>query len=248
MSFWALVSLAYIGRVERRAERQRREQAEVERRRERRHLRVNLFVALVSVAAVALTALWFASDVRARPDPPTQIVMFDFYSISDLQTLEPLEGVCLDFSATSNRLDAHRCFSEEYVLDPCFSSAPKATTVLCPSLLSSAGADFLLEVTSFRSLDRLLPDEGPEPPVSGLEGDVATITPWAIELEDGNRCVFTSGASWVVSDTRLNFVCDKGIALGMPETSTSTWTIIWSERYALEAHPLIRVPVRKAWL
>jgi hypothetical protein len=50
--------------------------------------------------------------------------------------------------------------------------------------------------------------------------------PWAVELANGSRCVFASGASTVVDGRRLNSFCGRNRYLfGSPDTSRSVWRI-----------------------
>lgn len=120
---------------------------------------------------------------------------------------------------------------------------------LCPGLLDQFDRHSFVDVVSYKPLPSLNgPSIESERESGGLEGDLVNVTPWAIELKSDNRCVFATGATWIVSETRLNFICDDGFAFGMPEMSGATWTIIWTESEPLDSHRLVRVPIRRAWL
>lgn len=262
MSFWSLAAQVYAARTVRRAERVRALEEEERRRREarehRRNFRLNLLLAIVTIAGIGISAVWFASDVRARPEPPTAIDVFDFFS-RDVSALTPIEANCFDFAITTTRGDAHRCFAENLVLDPCFEGSGTAPWVLlCPAMLNTGRyGDVMVTTSEFTSLEELHGDPSQPPEVEqsiGLEGDLPSLAPWAIELEDNNRCVFTSGATWAISHTRLNFVCDVGFVFGMPDKSEQTWTAVWMERYEVTVPSVggesgsVTVPVRRAWL
>jgi hypothetical protein len=72
--------------------------------------------------------------------------------------------------------------------------------------------------------------------------------PWAIELEDGRRCVFASGATDVAEGKRLNYICGtrNEELWGFPDCGNEPWTILAAPPQARELRK--RSAVRHAWM
>ncbi len=49
--------------------------------------------------------------------------------------------------------------------------------------------------------------------------------PWGIRLYDGQRCVFVTGATFVVGEKRANYMCKEGWGIGRPNRGSDPWTI-----------------------
>jgi hypothetical protein len=148
-----------------------------------------------------------------------------------------LRGYCWSGSEAADRRDAWRCTAANEILDPCFSAHPGARSVLCPSgPWSSTGVRLKLT----RPLPRRLADRA-RPSLKAQ--------PWAIELTDGRRALFSSGASSELGGQRLNYFfgasSEEGL-WGYPDRATQPWTILLAP---FDAHELtLRVALRRAWM
>jgi hypothetical protein len=127
------------------------------------------------------------------------------------------------------RADAYRCFSGNFVYDPCFSI--NDTQVLCPTDGPWSGAGVLINTSSS------LVSSGKD---QGTRGQ-----PWAIQLADGTRCVAVSGATSEVAGQRLGYFCKHGIGLyGNVQRSAAVWTIFVGTPHSAT---LAQRPIAIAW-
>lgn len=123
------------------------------------------------------------------------------------------QGSCFAGSLAANRRDAWRCAVGNLLHDPCFKAA-KSPDLICVSAPWS--------LTALRlKLTQPLPSSGNRrvPSLTGL--------PWALQLADGRRCRFITGATKVIGTRRLNYGCNIGpTALwGYPIRSRQPWVI-----------------------
>lgn len=110
-----------------------------------------------------------------------------------------VSGQCFAASlADQAREDAWRCMSGNRIMDPCFQGFEGANPVLaCPASPWSA------RVTLLRSNKEPSRVQANKPGIgSGL--------PWALELDDGTRCTFLTGATSAVAGMRVNYGCVGG--------------------------------------
>jgi hypothetical protein len=79
--------------------------------------------------------------------------------------------------------------------------------------------------------------------------------PWALELDNGQSCVFVSGATEVMAGMRWNYFCGKGAdfkpdrpgggwVIGFPERTRAVWRVSFLAHQDVQAVP---VAVRVAW-
>jgi len=88
------------------------------------------------------------------------------------------------------------------------------------------------------------------------EGEECLQCVWALELADGRRCRFVSGATWHFRDERMNYFCEgfgeEGlwIVVGLPEVDT-IWTVDVGRWVDGVKEPPVEfyedVPVRRVW-
>ncbi len=146
-------------------------------------------------------------------------------------------GYCWTGSASADRRDAWRCVSGNLIADPCFSASMTARSVVCPSGPWSRSG-LRLELT------RTLPLRFANHARPSLKAQ-----PWAIELVDGRRALFASGASEVAEGERLNyfFGADGKEGLwGYPDRGAEPWTILVAPFGAQRLSA--RAGIRRAWM
>jgi hypothetical protein len=130
--------------------------------------------------------------------------------------------------------DVYRCFDGNFIRDPCYyddrtSGAEGDDVVLCVGSPWSRSAVRLRVDTLDSSYGRR--PGGP---------------PWALELMNGERCVFAEGATNVVEGRRLNYTCNRSHYLwGSPDTSDALWRIRASRNYG--GTSMRRLAIRVAW-
>jgi hypothetical protein len=180
---------------------------------------------------------------------PTTIVIYhpwmrDGVLVSRLNAVGTVNGQCPLRALDDSR--AWRCFgaTNNRVYDSCFTSPIDASLLACIEAPWKREAD-LLRVPS------PLPQNPPEDSDVNTQGVV-----WALELTDGRRCGFISGATAAFGDLRLNYVCPDGTSLwGEPNRSRAVWTILaspsgtnYEDEPAFHANPrLFAVAVKTAW-
>jgi hypothetical protein len=146
-------------------------------------------------------------------------------------------GECLEnYSAADQGAvpNAHRCFAPRRGYDPCFNydfselecvTAPWATTSVRFKVIQ-----FLPLSTAPRVADR--------------RSGAPTAPPWALELANGQRCVFQTGAGGMLVGLRLSYVCQHGIAFGEPDRSGKLWLIPYKSPTTVGT---VTTAVRTAW-
>lgn len=141
-------------------------------------------------------------------------------------------GDCPSESFVNGRSDAWRCFVGDHILDPCFETPEAEDVVACVESPWTKRA--LLVEAELDYNDRYL-DARPGS--------------WALELTNGKRCVFVSGASTVVAGRRLNYFCGKRgrgpYLFGSPDRSKPLWRIRMAK--SSTGRGMRRVAVRIAW-
>jgi hypothetical protein len=159
--------------------------------------------ALTALVPLALAAQACLSPV-APPAPETGVrLLTPFGPGRTLQrgavVTERVDGRCFAPSiAVEGRPDAWRCMSGNRIMDPCFEGWRDGATVLACARAPWAPSVALLTLTE------PLPD-APRPGAVGLDA-----RPWALELADGSRCTFLTGATSAVAGLRVNYGCEGG--------------------------------------
>jgi hypothetical protein len=132
-------------------------------------------------------------------------------------------GNCFTGSIDLERSDAWRCTVANNIYDPCFSL--DQSHVVCPPDGPWGRTAVLVNLTAAL-------------PASGNKDAEAKGTPWAIQLDDGARCLLLSGASNVIAGRRLNYNCTHGLGLyGDVNRSGSVWTIFGAGQHASSITP-----------
>src|SRR5207248_4127305 len=140
------------------------------------------------------TAVRFATEhAKAKPTQRKHYSPFDANGdIRPSLNVRYTSGDCTTESFVDGRADAWRCFTGHLIRDPCFESPVETDVVVCAD---SPWAHTVRHVDT--SLNRSTRDVD-------HYGRL-----WGLELADGNRCVFVSGASTTVNGRRLNYFCSR---------------------------------------
>ncbi len=159
--------------------------------------RARSFAGLVAVAG----ALLLGALPMARAD--TKVLQTGVYIFTPaIPKTASIAGNCFSESIAADRLDAWRCFTGNFIHDPCFAAKPGATLVVCDAdpIMRKAGIAVRLA--------KPLP----------AHAKIAGQQPWLLELADGAECNFFTGATGVVKGQRINYGCsDKHEIYGMPK-------------------------------
>jgi hypothetical protein len=160
----------------------------------------------------------------------TQIRVFVPFSPDGLSKAltvkEQITGECFSTSlASPARPDAWRCMANNAIYDPCFAQIMGDGTQL-----ACASSPWETSVSQFTTTKALEVNSGKLNWTSGM--------PWALELENVQRCTLLTGATFGIAGLRVNYGCDKGgSVVGEPDRSRSVWTVLYYANdggYALE--------------
>ena len=190
-----------------------------------------------------LAALAVCSGVALAQDPPdapaaTKVRIFTPFvpsggPVIGLNVTGEVNGTCFAPSlADPARPDAWRCVDEsEELHDPCFEN-PFGEGLACAESPFPADAVLLT-----------LTDDLPE--VGDGELDLNEM-PWALELDNGQRCVVQTGSAPVIAGLRLNYACGDGtFVVGEVDRPQSLWrAFYWTDDRSLS---LDAVGVVTAW-
>lgn len=103
-------------------------------------------------------------------------------------------GSCFTASITVASHDAYRCFAANKILDPCFVVPGSRRLLDCYTSPWSRATQLRVTHLPARS------------------GTAHVSRPWAIELQDGTRCVVTNGTAAIVRHVALGYGCPDGAA------------------------------------
>ena len=149
-------------------------------------------------------------------------------------------GTCGSPTFADPRAYSWRCFSANYVLDPCFSSTARSRTVVCPGRPWGRTVIVLRMVAPFTAWKR------PAPRLS---------YPWGIWTTTGKRCYSLAGGTFADVDSEfVTFAClGGGILVGYVDTKRQPWSIEyvavkWLKLPAGNPHlPMARVSITDVW-
>ncbi len=196
---------------------------------------MRLRVALVAtVAAGALGLGGCASDSTVTPTtaqpfslPPTSA------SSAHPALSASAAGSCWEGSlALYQDASAWRCTTANQILDPCFTpqDQPDAAQLICASAPWAPATR--LSLTQPLPLDAANSSgTGPRPV-------------WALELTNGDRCVFGTGTASQVGTVALEYICTSGADAGGLDRAHQPWTVQYR---AIRSSTLRPLAVRTAW-
>ena len=187
-------------------------------------------------------AAWLAKRIiRARSGPSTSKQIYSPFvdgelrpglSISDEYASAPGAGLDGGGCTISDVTAAYRCFTDNnFIFDPCYED-PTSVSVVC---VRSPWATTAARV-----------DVGGLPSLAGIKH-----YPWALELQDGSKCVAVQGARGSVDGKVIRFNCGGDqtfgpLVIGDIDRSRAAWnaTVVRDESGAGRK----RVGVTTAWL
>jgi hypothetical protein len=204
-----------------------------------RWFRQSAVVAALCAAAVAPMPVATAPAAAQSPRPvSTDVRIFAPLNggklAPGLAAAGPVRGKCFTASlATQGRPDAWRCSAGNTILDPCFESQPPGEGPLACA------------VSPWSSQVRLLTPAEPVPRNEANQGDLLSQMPWALELADGSRCTYLTGATMAVAGMRLNYGCVGGASvIGEVYRGNPLWRVFVRP---VSGAVIKQVDVRTAW-
>jgi hypothetical protein len=137
------------------------------------------------------------------------------------------KGECESSLADLGNPDAHRCFGAAEIEDPCFSFSGRRLVCLSSPWSKSV---ILFTATKIDPARSTPPTRKP---------------PWALELANGKKCVFATGATTVSAGLRANYGCsDEDWVYGVPDRTRDLWYVQFG---GARSTKLVRVGVKTAW-
>ncbi len=200
-------------------------------------------ILLISIVTMGVIATWSSVDAaigfHSRPQAVTAktkaITVRPWSSSgavsSQYHVVARKKGYCWTGSDASNRKDAFRCFTGNFIHDPCFAS-PKGNKVACPTNAAKRDVEVI-------TLTKPLPA-----PNRGGSPDT-----WLIKLGNGWLCSLDTGATFIVDGKRANFSCPNNVwGFGEPKTKNEPWTILTGPGTPNKKNVhLTSRTIRKAW-
>ena len=143
--------------------------------------------------------------------------------VSDVAT-----GNCWTTSVAAPVPGAYRCFAGNQILDPCFTPPKTAAPTQIACVANPWSDAVVLTLTS--SLPKGTPVDGKRP--------------WALALNNGARCVSSTGTVPAIDGVNLDYHCTNGADAALADTAAATETA----QYALPpATALQSVTVTTIW-
>lgn len=172
---------------------------------------------MLRIAGAFALALSFL--VPAAAATQTQTLIFMPWTTSALDhhfgIASKAKGSCWAHSRATSRPDAWRCSARDDVYDPCFEGLARADEVACAETPFSTSI-VLIRLgkplpASSKSFARWLEHKG---------------VPWGLRLAGGDKCVYVTGASYLIAGKRLNYACERsGWVAGVPDRAVGLWTV-----------------------
>lgn len=185
---------------------------------------------VIAVATVGLSTEAFSTE---QPTIVHRYAPFKAGKLApDLQVTATLRGYCPSESGLMNRPYAWRCFSRNFILDPCFSTAARRHIVVCPERPWSKRARVI-------RLTRALPSWT-------LEKHRKDDAPWGIWTTTGQRCFLLSHWQGEVARRLLTYNCvGGGVLAGLPHRRQPSWTIYYAPSW--RSNRVTLVGISDAW-
>jgi hypothetical protein len=167
----------------------------------------------------------------------TQATVFQAFTAGGKPTFttRSAKGYCWTGSIAADRSDAWRCFVDNYIHDPCFSSTSDPGHVACPNPGLRKG--LLVKLT------RKLPHKYADQHTASVDD-----RPWLVQTANGRRWLYATGATASIGGRRANyFRRGSNAALwGLPHRQVEPWRIYWGTLSA--KHLRQKVAIRHAWM
>jgi hypothetical protein len=175
-------------------------------------------------------------------------------------------GTCNASSNVDPAPEVARCFSRRFILDPCWGAlGDKLTCVVSPwsnqavMLTVTRYTFFIGKPPHYKTIDwnprsALPPPDAPFAEGHDTDNVVESQPPWAMQLENGDRCVMVSGATYTIAGQRANYICDPtgdfaqeadgAWVIGYPDKSRRLWEVAYLRADSSETR---RTSVSMAW-
>ena len=194
----------------------------------------------VQVGCVLLVAISLAAPSLAQPAvEQTAVRVLAPFNLGALrpgvQVAGRVSGTCFAASiADQGRPDAWRCESRNRIMDPCFQGTQGSRVIL--ACLNDPWNLRLTVLTPDKELPR----------AQANKADLHGALPWALELSNGTRCVFLTGATTAVAGMRANYGCVGGrmSIVGDIDRTLPLWRVLADDSVGVV---LRLVGVRTAW-
>jgi hypothetical protein len=212
------------------------------------------------LATALITGAWHPWGSRA-PVTHTEIRLFTSGEVlglpAGLRVRAHVTGTCNDRSNVLGAPEAHRCGAGKFIYDPCLGYAPDLTCVDSPWArnvvsLHATAISYLLphnKIITWKTNSARNPPRVTQPSLAS----VLKTPPWAVELANGERCVFVDGATFAISGERANYECSHTTGfndgngawvIGKPDRSHEPWFVSFLDSRGSATH---QVAVRVAW-
>ncbi len=180
-----------------------------------------------------LSAATILAGITQVATADTQTILFQPFAEKQTQ-LAKASGECWTSSSATSRADAWRCRAGNTIYDPCFvNHFVDKNKVLCAR---SPWDNALTELTLTKPL----------PIPTNPKLDISKAQPWVIQLANGQRCTFMTGATRSTQGMRVNYGCiGGGFLVGDPLRCKTTWEMNYAQ--SIDPSKLNRVKIAKAW-
>ncbi len=170
-------------------------------------------------AGFGAVAFAFSAAICAAAVKPTQLLVFMPWTSTGLQRgfgiSSRVKGLCWTHAVSTNRPDAWRCTAGNDIYDPCFVNPTHRDQVVCAETPFSRSLVFM-------RLGKPLSENA----TSMARWKEHKGEPWAIRLDNGDKCAAITGATDIVDGKRLDYACVRsGWIAGFPDRSSG---VIWT--------------------
>ncbi len=195
------------------------------------------------LASVLLAfALLAAACASHRPQPqaagggPRATVDKSFHPYSAngelaIDVADVATGSCWTTSIAAPASGAYRCIAGNRILDPCFAAPTTATA-------SKAVRTEVACVETPWSNAMVLHVTGPLPKADPADDGAGSARPWAFELDNGVRCVATTGTVPAVQGVSLGYHCLDGRDAALLDPSATPMTADYGDPQAQSLQPV----------
>jgi hypothetical protein len=165
----------------------------------------------------------------------TQIIIYQAFTQANalnqnLVVAQRYKGSCSSRSvAVPGRNDAWQCQTCSMTLDPCFQDDAYVACTVSP--WSDKVSILLLNTPLYKS---------PKTKIN------LKTQPWGIELKNGARCTFLTGASTMITNLRINYTCNPYIysIIGKIDRSSPIWE---ANVFNYDTKQIQKMPIKTVW-
>jgi hypothetical protein len=172
---------------------------------------LRLILGVTALAFVLTGCASHPAKAGADPRPATKTQSFHAYDAQGqlaVKVADVASGSCWTTSVAAPAPDAYRCFAGNNILDPCFARPASSTPPEVACLATPWSAAEVLTLTE--------PLPEPDPQLSRRA--------WAFQLDNGARCVASTGTVPQVQGIDLGYHCTDGHDAALRDVSASMVT------------------------